>query len=79
LLLDEPTASLATVAADVIVRAITEIREKFGTAALLVEQNIDKCLALSDRVYLMRNGQVVGEDIPANIIAGHKVEKLLFA
>jgi ABC-type branched-subunit amino acid transport system ATPase component len=66
LLLDEPTASLATVAADVIVRAITEIREKFGTAVLLVEQNIDKCLALSDRVYLMRDGRVVEEEVKSH-------------
>lgn len=79
LLLDEPTASLAAGVADVIVRAVSEIREKFGTAILLVEQNIDKCLALSDRVYLMSGGQVVDEDTPVNITASHKVEKLLFA
>ena len=78
LLLDEPTASLAPVVADLIVKAISRTKEEFGTTVLLVEQNIDKCLALSDRVYLMSGGEVIDEDVPAHLVNSRKLEKLFF-
>ena len=76
LLLDEPTASLSLDAAEAVSAAIIRIKDELGVAMLLVEQNIDKCLALSDRIYLMRDGRVVDKDIPANILSENKLEKL---
>jgi branched-chain amino acid transport system ATP-binding protein len=79
LLLDEPTASLAPAMADIIVSAISRIKDELGSAVLLVEQNIDKCLALSDRVYLMSGGRLVDEDAPTNLLNSGKLEKLFFS
>lgn len=76
LLLDEPTASLAVGVVEAISNAIIKARDEFGSAILIVEQNIDKCLALSDRVYMMRDGQMVEEGSPP--IIGRKFKKLLF-
>lgn len=78
LLLDEPTAGLAPPAAEAIGAAVNEVRKKYGAAVLMVEQNIDKCLALSDRVYLMSEGVIVDEGTPATIVGDGKIEKLFF-
>jgi branched-chain amino acid transport system ATP-binding protein len=46
------------------------------SAILLVEQNIGECLDMSDRVYLMSGGQIIDEDLPANIRDNNKLEAL---
>jgi len=78
LLLDEPTASVAPAIADMIFSAISRLKHELGSAVLLVEQNIDKCLALSDRIYLMSAGKLIDEDIPTNLVVSGKLEKLFF-
>jgi ABC-type branched-chain amino acid transport systems, ATPase component len=79
LLLDEPSASLAPALAEIIFSAISRIKDELGSAVLLVEQNIDECLALSDRVYLMSGGRLVDEDTPTDLLNSGKVEKLFFS
>jgi branched-chain amino acid transport system ATP-binding protein len=58
LLLDEPSAGLSPVLVDRVLGVVAELRST-GTAVLLVEQLIDKALAVSDRVYAMAQGRVV--------------------
>jgi branched-chain amino acid transport system ATP-binding protein len=58
LLLDEPSAGLSPVLVDRVLGVVSELRAA-GTAVLLVEQLIDKALAVSDRVYAMAQGRVV--------------------
>lgn len=77
LLLDEPTASLSIETAGAISKAISQIRQEYGPAILLVEQNVDKCLALSDRVCFMRDGQVVDE-LVGSLGIEEKLEQLFF-
>ncbi|WP_372619786.1 ABC transporter ATP-binding protein [Falsiroseomonas sp.] len=60
LLLDEPSAGLSPVLVDRVLGVVSELRAA-GTAVLLVEQLIDKALAVSDRVYAMAQGRVVLE------------------
>lgn len=76
LLMDEPTASLSLEAIESISDAIVKFKSEFNLAILLVEQNIDKCLSLSDRIYLMRDGKIIDMDFPANIIRENKLERL---
>ena len=60
LLLDEPSAGLSPVLVGRVLGVVSEPRGA-GTAVLLVEQLIDKALAVSDRVYAMSQGRIVLE------------------
>src|SRR5207253_11382218 len=57
LLLDEPFEGLAPAIVEVVWTVLRELRST--TTVLLVEQNADLALALSDRAYVMRNGAIV--------------------
>jgi branched-chain amino acid transport system ATP-binding protein len=60
LMLDEPSAGLSPVLVDRVLVVIQRLREG-GTAVLLVEQLIEKALALADRVYALARGSIVLE------------------
>ncbi|MGH7080041.1 MAG: ABC transporter ATP-binding protein, partial [Acetobacteraceae bacterium] len=58
LLLDEPTEGLAPVIVEELVRIIADIRN-IGLGILLVEQNLEVCMALADRHYVLEQGRIV--------------------
>ncbi len=58
LMLDEPSAGLSPVLVDRVLAAAGRLRDA-GTAILLVEQLIEKALALADRVYALTRGSIV--------------------
>jgi branched-chain amino acid transport system ATP-binding protein len=58
LMLDEPSAGLSPVLVDRVLVVAQRLREA-GTAVLLVEQLIEKALALADRVYALARGSIV--------------------
>lgn len=58
LMLDEPSAGLSPVLVDRVLDVVTRLRTE-GTAVLLVEQLIEKALAVSDRVYALAQGRIV--------------------
>jgi branched-chain amino acid transport system ATP-binding protein len=60
LMLDEPSAGLSPVLVDRVLVVVQRLREG-GTAVLLVEQLIEKALALADRVYALARGSIVLE------------------
>ena len=60
LMLDEPSAGLSPVLVDRVFVVVRRLRES-GTAVLLVEQLIEKALALADRVYALARGAIVLE------------------
>ena len=60
LMLDEPSAGLSPVLVDRVFVVVRRLRET-GTAVLLVEQLIEKALALADRVYALARGAIVLE------------------
>lgn len=78
LLLDEPSAGLAPKLVEMILNKILEIRERFGTSILLVEQNIRKALEVCDRVFLLKNGLVVEEATPQTLNT-EKLEEIFFS
>lgn len=57
LLLDEPSLGLAPVVIDGLFDAIVAIRQA-GVSVLLVEQNVERALALADRGYLLIEGRI---------------------
>lgn len=58
LILDEPSAGLSPVLVDRVLAVAAQLRER-GAAVVLVEQLVDKALALADRVYAMAQGGIV--------------------
>jgi branched-chain amino acid transport system ATP-binding protein len=57
LMLDEPSAGLSPVLVDRVISVINQLRTQ-GTAVVLVEQLLEKALAVADRVYALVQGQV---------------------
>jgi branched-chain amino acid transport system ATP-binding protein len=57
LLLDEPSLGLAPVVVDLVFDAITEINKR-DVSVLLVEQSVDRSLAIASRAYLLIEGRV---------------------
>ena len=55
---DEPTLGLAPLAAEVVVRALQELRA-LGSAILLVEEKAREAMALADVVAFMELGRIV--------------------
>ena len=59
LILDEPSLGLAPIIVHEVRSIILSVRDKFGAAVLLVEQNASLALAVADRGYIMQNGRIV--------------------
>jgi branched-chain amino acid transport system ATP-binding protein len=70
LVLDEPSMGLAPMLINQVFRIIEIIKET-GVTMLLIEQNASKALRISDRVYVLRTGQIVIEDEGKNLV-GHE-------
>lgn len=75
LLLDEPTASLAPMAAAEVLQKVKAIRKK-GASVLVVEQNARKSLEISDRGYVLVMGRKVMEGTAAEILDQQSIARL---
>ncbi len=64
LLLDEPTSQLDPVAAEELLFTLRRINEELGLTVVLVEQRLERCYHLADRVVLMNDGRVVLDGPP---------------
>jgi len=74
LLLDEPTAGLAPNLAEELFEFIRKICT-IGITLLLVEQRIEHALEISDRAYVVENGEVVMEGRARELINSDMVRK----
>ena len=54
LLLDEPTSQLDPVAGDELLGVLRRVNEEWGTAVVLAEHRLERCLAAADRVIALR-------------------------
>ena len=64
LLLDEPTSQLDPVAGDELLGVLRRLNEEWGTAILLAEHRLERCLPGADRVVEMRDGRIVADESP---------------
>ena len=74
LLLDEPSMGLAPIFIQEIFDIIQDI-QKQGTTVLLIEQNANKALAISDRGYVLETGEIVLSGTGKELAASDEVRK----
>ncbi len=63
-LLDEPTSQLDPVAGDELVWLLRRLNEEWGTAVVLAEHRLERCLGHADRVIAMQDGAVACDATP---------------
>ena len=73
LILDEPVEGLAPVIVEEIVAQLKLIRTS-GVAVLLVEQNLEVCMQLADRHYIIESGSIVYQNDNAAFMADATVK-----
>jgi len=74
LLLDEPTAGMASEQVPQLLETIDNIRREGGKTIVLVEHNMSVVMGISDRISVMDRGQLLAEGTPAEIAENSTVQ-----
>ena len=69
LLLDEPTSQLDPVAGDELVWLLRRLNEDWGTAVVVAEHRLERCLPAADRVVALVDGRVACDAPPRDFLA----------
>jgi energy-coupling factor transport system ATP-binding protein len=64
LLLDEPTSQLDPVAGDELLAVLRRVNEEWGTAVVVAEHRLERCLPAADRVVALDGGAVAFDGAP---------------
>jgi branched-chain amino acid transport system ATP-binding protein len=75
LLLDEPSLGLAPMVVREIFEIIKKINKEQGTSIILVEQNANMALQISDYGYVMENGKIVMEGAAKSIVENPDIKE----
>lgn len=73
LLLDEPMAGMNIEEKEDIVRFIIDIKKDRNTTIVLVEHDLGVVMDISDRIYVLDFGEVIGSGTPEEVAANPKV------
>jgi branched-chain amino acid transport system ATP-binding protein len=73
MLLDEPLEGLAPIIVDELIAALDRIVRQEGLATILVEQNAQKILAVTDRAVILERGSIVHHSDSATLRADRAV------
>jgi energy-coupling factor transporter ATP-binding protein EcfA2 len=68
-LLDEPTSQLDPVAGDELIGLLRRLNEEWGTAVVLAEHRLERCLTAADRVIALVEGRVACDAPPQDFLA----------
>ena len=74
LILDEPSLGLSPLLVDEMFGLIRRLREG-GLAVLLVEQNVERALSISDRAYILDQGQIVHQGSADELLANAEIQE----
>src|SRR5215208_6916073 len=69
LLLDEPTSQLDPVAGDELVWLLRRLNEDWGTAVVVAEHRLERCLPAADRVIALVDGALACDAPPSGFLA----------
>ncbi len=74
LLLDEPTAGMASEQVPELMNVIQQVRARGSKTVILVEHNMNVVMNVSDRITVMHQGRVLAEGTPKEIAANETVQ-----
>ena len=74
ILLDEPSEGIMPILVDEMFELFAAMRSR-GTTILLVEQNVERALMLSDRAYIVDQGRIVHHGTAAALLADTEVQE----
>jgi branched-chain amino acid transport system ATP-binding protein len=74
MLLDEPTAGMATEQVPEVIATIDKIRHQGNRTVMLVEHNMSVVMSISDRITVMHQGAVLAEGTPREISENQDVQ-----
>jgi branched-chain amino acid transport system ATP-binding protein len=74
LLLDEPTAGMASEQVPELIALIQEIQKAGNKTVMLVEHNMNVVMSVSDTITVMHQGRVLAEGTPSAISANKEVQ-----
>ncbi len=76
ILLDEPFSGVDPIAVEGLQREIMRLRSEHGIAILLTDHNVRETLSVTDRSYIIHEGQVIAEGPPRELINDPKVRQI---
>jgi len=76
ILLDEPFSGVDPIAVEGLQKEIVRLREEHGIAILLTDHNVRETLSVTDRSYIIHEGQVIAEGPPRDLINDPKVRRI---
>ena len=74
LLLDEPTAGMASEQVPELIALIQDIQKAGNKTVMLVEHNMNVVMSVSDAITVMHQGKVLAEGTPSEIAANKEVQ-----
>ena len=74
LVLDEPTAMLDPDSRKEVINIVKELKRKEGMTIILITHHTDEVVD-ADRIVLMKDGKIIGDDIPKKIFADYELLK----
>jgi branched-chain amino acid transport system ATP-binding protein len=74
ILLDEPSEGIMQLLVEEMFQLFGDMK-RAGTTILLVEQNVERALSISDRAYIMDQGVIVHHDTAENLLADKGIQE----
>jgi len=74
ILLDEPSEGIMPLLVYEMFQLFTRMKQS-GTTILLVEQNVERALSISDRAYILDQGQIVHQGDAAELMANPEIQE----
>jgi branched-chain amino acid transport system ATP-binding protein len=74
ILLDEPSEGIMPVLVDEMFELFARLRTQ-GLTILLVEQNVQQALSISDRAYIIDQGEIVFEDTAQRLLDNAEIQQ----
>lgn len=74
-LLDEPLAGIDPIAVGEIRDLVSHLKHR-GIGVLITDHNVRETLEIIDRAYIMHDGQVLMEGVPAEVVANEDVRRV---
>ena len=74
ILLDEPSEGIMPLLVHEMFELFARMKRE-GTTILLVEQNVERALSISDRAYILDQGQIAHEGDAAALLADREIQE----